>query len=63
MSDYLTCEAGVSRGGEYVPCDKPAVSWAKWPDDSEWAGPAYPVCVFHTTKYLAVPLPRTAVAP
>src|SRR6266542_6121291 len=47
MTD-LVCEEGVTRKGEYEPCDKPAVA-ERWPGESdEWPSEWYPVCPYHT---------------
>lgn len=38
-----TCAEGVSRKGEYEPCDKTAVALRMDPEESE----PYPVCAYH----------------
>ncbi len=50
-----TCEAGVTRNGEYVPCEKPAVALRIWAD--EWPSERMsPVCVHHCKVGEMVPL-------
>jgi hypothetical protein len=46
MSKPETCSWGVTRGGEFEPCDKPAVAWQVDDDAPEFG--AYPVCPAHT---------------
>lgn len=38
-----TCDEGVTRAGEFQPCEKPAVGLRYDPEDST----AYPVCAYH----------------
>ncbi len=45
MSEHLTCHEGVTRQGEFQPCDRPAVAYRL--DITEDNLP-YPVCVGHT---------------
>lgn len=40
------CHEGVSRNGEFQPCDKPAVA-ERWDERAEFPG-WYPVCPYHT---------------
>lgn len=46
-----TCEAGVTRDGDWVPCDKPAIGvYIDTTDDGEFGfsgSVAWPVCVHH----------------
>lgn len=49
------CAEAVERAGQCVPCDKPAVAYAK---DINETGEAYPVCAYHTRKDTALPLPN-----
>lgn len=47
-----TCDSGVTRDGEYVSCDKPAVG-VRINDDDEIAEAgtyAWPVCAYHVRK-------------
>jgi hypothetical protein len=58
---YGKCHEGVSRNGNYEPCDKTAV--AVRVDDPDEDEDFYPVCIRHTrTHDLMVPLARLAEA-
>jgi hypothetical protein len=46
MADQV-CEEGVTRRGEYEPCDKPAVA-ERWYEPGEAEGGWSPVCPYHT---------------
>lgn len=45
MSERIVCHEGVTRQGEFQPCDRPAVAYRL--DITEGYLP-YPVCVGHT---------------
>lgn len=45
------CVEGVTRHGEFQPCDKPAVAVRIDPEESE----PYPVCAYHA-RAVMVPL-------
>lgn len=51
MSDYTTCEEGVTRRQAFQPCDKPAVAMRLDPEDKK----PYPVCRRHCRENM-VPL-------
>lgn len=56
---YGKCHEGVSRNGNYEPCDKTAVAVRVDPEDEDF----YPVCIRHTrTADLMVPLSRLSEA-
>lgn len=46
-----TCDAGVTRDGEFQPCEKPAVALRIY-DGDEHEPCVYPVCKHHTTHRL-----------
>ena len=51
----LECPEGVTRMGEYQPCDKPAVGWRIDPEH----GGTYPVCKrHHREPFPATPAPE-----
>lgn len=55
-----TCDAGVYRKGEYVPCDKPAIGIILNSPGDGLDAPAgtfaWPVCAHHARKDRMVPL-------
>lgn len=60
--DYLrrfpnTCDEAVSRGGEDMPCEKPAVA-ARYHE-----GRPYAVCAYHTRGAWMVPLRKLLEVP
>jgi hypothetical protein len=52
----MECHEGVTRGGEFQPCDRPAVAMRLDPTE----GTPYPVCVKHTRGPGMIPLRREA---
>lgn len=52
-ASYPTCSEGVTRRGEYQPCDKTTVAVRYDPED----GSPYPVCAYHARADM-VPLAK-----
>lgn len=53
------CTEGVTRKGEFQPCDKPAVAARRDPEEGGW----YPVCSHHARGSLMVPLAELVRTP
>lgn len=50
LPKLLVCEEGVTRGGEYVQCERPAIGHRIDPEDRSFT---YPVCVGHVRHPMA----------